>query len=417
MSFRPAALAIVVVAMCLAQPAAARAETFLYGRSTTSIQLREDLDGVLRAPLYQTFHGGLSYDLGEDLQLSSLALVKLGSVLGHPSGTVDLYLLNVGLHRYRGRLRLTGGRQLLRTARGVRIVDGLSFRLHPAAAVWVDAAAGWLRDMESDDFAGGSMLLQGGAGLSFLPGTRVGAHVGFRAGPDTSPRLDARVSAELVIPAPASPRPWIDASFRLDDGGPRYVHGGVVFTPIHLFDFEVRGRIDRVVDHDGTLARRILADMTDSPVASLQGIATVRARGGFSAAASYQASRYDVGAGLVSNGHGLDLSARWRRSGGGLAGSYVFRSSYGGVYHSLGVDAHLQPHRVVRLEAIARAIPYRKAVGPWRLAQWYMAQVSVHPDEHFSVMVGGEYRAGAKLQHDVRLNASLTITGRLRKRL
>ena len=417
MRLRRAAMATVVFAVAWGAALSAHAETRLYGTSTTSIQLREDLDGVVRAPLYQTFHGGMAYDLGQGLQLSSLSLVKLGTVFGSPGGTVDLYLLNVGLHRYRGQLRLVAGRQLLRTARGVRIVDGVSFRLHPAAAIWVDAAAGWLRDMELDDASGGAVLLQGGAGLSVLPGTRAGAHVGFRAGPDTSPRLDARLSAEVVIPAPLAPRPWIDASFRLDEGGPRYVRGGVVLTPIHLFDFEFRGRVDQVVDHDGTMARRILADMTDSPVASLQAIATVRAKGGFSASGSYQASRYDVGADLESQGHGVDVDVHWRNARAGLGGAYVFRSSYGGVYHSAGVDAHLQPHRLIRFEVVARAIPYRKSVGPWRLAQWYMAEASVRPNEHIAIMVGGEYRAGAKLEHDLRLNASLTITGRLRKRL
>ena len=417
MRLRQAALAIVVVATSLAPMTAARAETRLYGTSTTSIQLREDLDGVIRAPLYQTFHGGMAYDLGQGFQLSSLSLMKLGTVLGAPGGTVDLYLLNVGLHQYRGQLRLVGGRQLLRTARGVRIVDGVSFRLHPAAAIWIDAAAGWVRDMERDDAAGGAMLVQGGAGLSVLPGTRLGAHVGFRAGPDTTPRLDARLSGEVVIPAPLAPRPWIDASFRLDEGGPRYVRGGIVFTPIHLFDFEFRGRVDQVVDHDGTLARRILSDMTDSPVASVQAIATVRARGGFSASGSYQASRYEVGADLESQGHGIDVDAHWRKQRGGLGAAYVFRSSYGGLYHSAGLDAYLRPHRLIRFEAVARAIPFRKAVGPWRLAQWYMAQASVHPNEHVAILVGGEYRAGAKLEHDLRLNASLTITGTLRKRL
>jgi len=409
------AVAVGLVA-AIAQPSPAYADTFLYGRSTTSIQLREDLDGVVRAPLYETFHGGLSYDLGADLQLSSLALVKLGTVLGHPGGTVDLYLLNVGLHRYRGRLRLVGGRQLLRTARGVRIVDGVSFRLHPAAAIWIDAAAGWLRDMELDDFSGGSMLLQGGAGLSLLRGTLLGAHVGFRAGPTTTPRLDARLSAEAVLPAPWAPKPWIDASFRLDAGGLRNVRGGVVLTPIHLVELEVRGRVDQVVDHDGTLARRILADLTDSPVASLQGIATLKVRGGFSATASYQASHYRVGADLPNHGHGADVDVRLHRSGFGVSGGYVFRSSYGGLYHSLGLDAYLQPHRAVRLEAVARAIPFRKVIGPWGLAQWYMAQVSVHPNEHLQIVVGGEYRAGATLQHDLRLNASVTLVGRLRKR-
>jgi len=417
MTLRLAATMIVVGALGLAQPSSASAETFLYGRSTTSIQVRQDLDGAIRAPLYQTFHGGLSYDLGQDLQLSSLSLMKMGTVVGAPGGTVDLYLLNVGLHRHRAQLRLVAGRQLLRTSRGVRIVDGLSFRLRPAAAIRVDAAAGWLRDPEGGSFVGGAMLAQGGVAVSVLPGTKVAAHVGMRVGPDTTPRVDARLSGDLVIPAPLSPRPWVDASFRLDDGGPRYVRGGVVFTPIHVVDFEIRGRLDQVVDHDGTLARRILADMTDSPVASLQGIVTLRARGGFSAAVRYQASRYDVGADLASNGHGVDLDARWHGTAVGVSGSYVFRSSYGGTYHSVGVDAHLQPHRVVRLEAIARAIPFRKVVGPWRLAQWYLAQVSVRPNDHLELIAGGEYRAGAKLARDLRVNASLTITGEIRREL
>lgn len=402
-------------AVAIAGPALA--ETRVEASSTTTFQLRRELDGAWNAPLYEDLFGSLSVDLPKGRgEVRGLALLKLGTVLGRPpGGDVDLYLLRVSWLRRQKRLRLEGGRQIMRTASGLRIVDGLAFEARPVPVLRVEAAAGWIRDTERDDMVGGALLVQGGFGLSALPNANLGVMAGLRVGPDTAPRLDARINADAVLPIPLAPRPWADASFRLDSGGLRHLRGGLVFTPMHLVNFEVKARVDQVVDLDGTLARRILATMTDSPSVSVGGGARVRGPGGLAASASYHLKRFEVQQDYPGWGHGVDVRVGWLAAFFGLDFDYTFRTSYGGTFHAAGARISLTPHRAFQLVGTAQIAPYSKLAEPWKIAHWTMAEIVVRPHRVVEIRVGAEFRSGAVLAQDTRVNAVVTVHGAKRR--
>lgn len=379
--------------------------------SVTSIQLKQGLDRAMRMPLVEDLSARFAVDLSGPNLLTGMALLKLGTVFGEPGGDVDLYLLSVQWHRPRRSFRLIAGRQLLSTPAGLRIVDGASLRLRPTRKVTLNVAAGLVRDTERDDMVGGSMMLQGGAALAALPGTSASLLLALRAGPDATPRLDGRFSADAVIAAPLAPHPWIDGSFRLDSVGLRRLRGGLVLAPSPLLDVEITGRLAQAADEDGTMSERILADLTSSPVATVGASATLRTPIGLSATAGYALSRYEVSALLASAGHGVDARMRWSGRRGALEADYTLRTSYGGLFHGVGLRATLVPHKVLRFGAAGQVAPYQKGASPWRLAQWWLAEASVLPPTAVPMefKVGGEYRSGATMTHDVRLNASFVV--------
>lgn len=379
--------------------------------SVTSIQVRQSLDRARHVPLVQDLSAAFAVHVPGPNLLTGAALLKLGTVFGTQGGDVDLYLLSVSWRRPRRSFRLVGGRQLLTTPTGLRIVDGASLHVQPTRALTVRAAAGWLRDTERNDLIGGALLLQGGASVSAFPGTYATVQMSFRAGPDLAPRLDGRISADAVIAAPLAPHPWIDASFRVDSVGLRRVRGGVVLTPSPIFDVEVKGRVARAADEDGTMSERILADLTSGPVATVAASTTVRTPLRLSGRFGYGVSHYDVNPGFSAWGHGVDARVRWSHDRAGLEASYMLRSSYGGFFHGIGIRATVRPHEVLRIGVAGQVAPYRKLAHPWQLAQWWLAEAAVLPPTPIPMefKVGGEYRAGATMAHDFRLNASFVV--------
>lgn len=407
----PRLLAALIGAVAALGPPTASAAPRLEVTSRTSIQLRQELDRALRMPLVEDLSAAFVADLPGPNLLSGTALLKLSTVVGDPGGDLDLYLLSLRWYRPRRNFRLVAGRQLLTTPAGLRIVDGASLRMQPNRALSVTAAAGWLRDTERDDLLGGSLLLQGGAALSVLPGAQASMLMSLRAGPQTSLRLDGRFSADAVIAAPLAPHPWIDASFRVDSVGLRRIRGGLVLAPSPILDVEVKARVVRVADEDGTLSERILADLASSPVVSVGASTTVRTPVRLSGTFGYAISHYEVGPEYAAGGHGVDAKVRWSGAGATVEADYILRTSYGGVFHGVGAHATVVPHEVVRLGVAAQVAPYRKASHPWRIAQWWLAEITIVPPPPvpLEVTIGGEYRSGATMAHDLRLNASLRL--------
>lgn len=410
MSARLPLAAWTCAAVILASPVASAGARF-EATSVTSIQLKQGLDRAMRLPLVEDISAAFAVDLPGPNLLSGTALLKLGTVIGQEGGDLDLYLLSLQWHRARRSLRLVGGRQLLVTPAGLRIVDGVSLRLRPTRSLTLNAAAGWLRDTERDDLRGGALLVQGGASVSALPGTDASLLLSLRAGPDTSPRLDGRFSADAVLAAPLAPHPWIDGSFRIDEVGLRRLRGGIVLAPSPRLDVEIKGRVVRATDEDGTMSERILTDLASSPVVTLGAAATLRAPIRLSAHFGYGLSRYDVNPDYAATGHGIDASVRWTPSKAALEASYTLRTSYGGVFHGVGLRATLAPHAALRFGVAGQVAPYQKATAAWRLAQWWLAEVSLLPPSPMPTefKIGGEYRAGAVLAHDVRVNASFLV--------
>ena len=403
-----ALIAVAVLAWSPALLAGARVDA----TSLTSIQVRQELERAHRAPLVEDLSAAFAIDLPGPNLLTGTALLKLGTVLGAPGGDVDLYLLSVAWHRPRRRFRLIAGRQLMHTPTGMRIVDGAALRVQPLKVLTVNVAAGWLRDTEASSFTGGALLVQGGASVSFFPGTDASALLSFRAGPDTTPRVDGRFTADAVIAAPLAPHPWIDASIRFDAGGLRRLRGGVVLTPSPIVDVEVKARLVRAVDEDGTMSERILAELASSPVVTVGASTTVRTPIRLSGTFGYGVSRYDVNPDYSAWGHGVDARVRWSSRRASVDVDYTLRTSYGGVFHGFGARATLLPHKLVRVGVAGQVAPYHKAVAhPWRVAQWWLAEATLLPPTQIpmELKIGGEYRSGAAMADDLRLNASFLV--------
>jgi len=402
-------LAIVLLASAAVAPIPASAATRIEVLSTTRFQLRHDLDGVRRAPLYEDLFASTRVGLPNRADFNGVALMKLGTTFGSVGGDFDLYLLNGTVHWRRLSLGVTAGRQMLQTPGGLRIVDGISLTGRPHAKVRLTAAAGWIRDTEWNDLDGGALLLQGGGSLHLLPGANAGLELALRAGPTTTPRLDGRVHADALLPLPLTPRPWLIGSMRLDVGQLRRLRGGVSFHPIGPVSFEVLGRIDNAADHDGTMAERILANMTDSAVGGGGGGARLRSPGGVVVAANYLLTGYRVSEATEALGHSVDASVRWRHETVTLSADYMLRSSFGGSFHALGGGLSWVPHRVLGLRLAAQVVPYQKLRKPWQVAGWVLGEAAVRPARQLEIAIGGEYRTGALMQHDVRLNARLVV--------
>jgi hypothetical protein len=377
--------------------------------STTRFQLRHDLDGARRAPLYEDLFASMRVGLKNRRDFNAVAMMKVGTTLGMTGGDLDLYLLNGTMHWRRLRLGLTFGRQMLSTPAGLRIVDGVSGNGRPHTKVRLNAAIGWLRDTEWDDLSGGALLVQGGGSVHFIPGANAGLDVAFRAGPTTSPRVDGRLHADALLKLPLTPRPWLMASMRFDTGQVRRVRGGVSFHPIGPLRFEVLGRLDNAADHDGTMAERILADMTSSVVGGGGVGARIRAPGGVLLSGNYLLTGYRVSEAKQTAGHSVDASARWGKEVFTLSVDYMLRSSYGGTFHAIGATLNYVPHRVVGLRFATQVVPYQKLSKPWKVAGWALGEAAIRPARQIEVALGGEYRTSALFQHDIRLNARLVV--------
>lgn len=391
------------------------AETIVEGRSETRFQLRRDLEGTLRAPLIEDLYGAFTTDLPGAGDLSGYAMLKLDTVFPRPGGNVDLYVASLVFQRAQQRLRLALGRQFLQTPAGLRLVDGASLQVRPTRVLRLQADAGWLRDTERDDLWGGAFLLQGQAALTALPGARLAAQVGFRVGPDTSARGDARVMADAVLPVRLAPQPWIDAAFRLGEQGLRHLRGGLILHPLPSIDLQAQGRVDRVVDEDGTLAQRILADLTASDVASLGGDLTIRGGHGLAVSGGYRASHYLVSADLETVGHSIDVQGAWRGSRGVLLASWMLRSGFGGVFTAFGVDATVHLHPAVRLQGSGQVVPYHKLRGGWKTAASVLAEAGFRPIKPLELAVGVQYRTGEPFAHDLRVHFGVELQGLARR--
>lgn len=407
MTPRARILVLALLAGLLAAPASAATRFEL--RSTTRFQLRQDLDQVHRAPLYEDIFASLRVGGPNRTDFSAVAMMKLGTTIGSTGGDLDLYLLNGTVHWRRKRLGLTFGRQLLQTPAGLRIVDGVHLTGRPHSRVRLSGSVGWLRDTEFDDFSGGALLLEGGGSLHLLPGANTGADLSLRAGPDTTPRLDLRAYADALLPLPLTPRPWIMASARLDRGELRRLRGGVTFQPIGPLRFEVLGRLDNAADRDGTMAERILADMTDSPIGGGGVGARIRSPQGVVVAANYLLTGYRVSTQRQTVGHSADASVGFGKHGRSITVDYMLRSSYGGSFHAIGTRMSWSPHHTIGLRLAAQAVPYQKLSKAWRLAGWALGEVAIRPVEQLEIAVGGDYRSGALMQHDFRLNARVDL--------
>ncbi len=406
-------VAVVILVAGLLAPTPAVADPVVELGSVTSIQLRQDLDRVLRLPLYEDVSARVTADLPGTWRLRASALLRLDTVIRAPGGDVDLYLGSIQLRRARRAVRFEIGRHLLRTPAGLRMADGVSVTARPARAVRVQGAAAWLRDWEFDDFGyGGEVLVQGGVTVEPIRGLFASGLLAMRVGPQTSLRMDAQFTADAVLPARWAPHPWIDGSFRVDSGALRRLRGGLELTPSARTRLEVFGSVVNVADPDGTMAQRILQQMTSAPTGSGGLRGSMRFAGGLSATAAYRVTGYRVGPSLVAVGHGVDVAGRWSMAGVGLRADYQLRTSYAGVFHAAGVQATLTPHRRVSLTARGQVAPYRKGTRPWAVAHWWLARVAVRPADPVELGLGGEYRSGALLKHDLRVTLTVAIHAR-----
>ncbi len=400
---------LLVAILVFSAAAPASAATRFEVLSTTRFQLRQDLDGARRAPLYEDVFASMRVGLPNRADFNAVALMKLGTTIGSTGGDLDLYLLNGTVHWRRLKLGVTVGRQMLSTPAGLRIVDGVSMTGRPVSKLAVTAGVGWLRDTEWDDLNGGSLLVQGGASVHAIPGANAGIELAFRAGPDTTPRADGRLHADALLPLPLTPRPWVTASMRLDTGEVRRVRGGVTFQPIGPLRFEVLGRLDNAADHDGTMAERILADMTHSVVGGGGVGARVRSPDGVTLSANYLVTGYRVSEAKQTVGHSVDASVRWGHEVLTVNADYMLRTSYGGTFHAIGAGLGWVPHRVIGLRLATQVVPYQKLAKPWRLAGWVLGEAAIHPTAEVEIAVGGEYRTSALFQNDFRVNARLVL--------
>jgi hypothetical protein len=402
-----ARLLLPLLALLLAAPASAATRLELL--STTRFQLRQDFDGAVRAPLYEDVMASVRVGLPNRADFSGLAMMKLGTTLGATGGDVDLYLLKGTVHWRRLRLELTGGRMLLLTPAGLRVVDGVHLEGRPIKTLRLTADVGWLRDTERDDLNGGALVLQGGLSVHAVPGANAGAEISMRVGPETTPRLDARVTADALIKAPLTPRPWITASFRVDTGEVRRVHGGVQFHPIGPVGFELLGRLDNVVDRDGTMAELLLAAMTDSPVGGGGVGLRVRSPVGAVVSANYLLTGYRVSEALTTVGHSVDARVAWGKETASLYVDCMMRWSYGGTFTAVGLGGRWSPHPLFDLHARAQVAPFEKGSKPLSVAAWAFAEASFRPVAPLEITLGGEYRSTVLLEHDLRLNARLVV--------
>lgn len=418
--------------LLLAAPTTASAESWVEGKrpvriqgqgsaafgSATTIQLRQDLGGALEAPIHEDLYGAFFARLPGSFAISGMTLMRVGALFGKPGAHLNLYLLQATLTHPRRSFQLTAGRQLLRTPEGLRMIDGVVVSFRPALRVRLEGAAGWVRNSEVDQLTRGALMLQASAWASLLPATSAQVELGFRAGPEDTPRLDVRLLADAVIPAPLAPRLWVDSAFRLDQGKPRHLRGGVVLTPNHLVNVEVRGRLDQVTDQDGTLSQQILAELTKSPVASLGAAGNLNLPGNISASAAYWVRRYQVRPEFAASGHGIDAAARWSGKRASVRADYMFRNGYGGSFHSVSVSANLRPHRIVDVQLVGQVAPYSKLRKNWRTAHSWRGDVGVRIVEPLELRIGGEYRSGAVFADDLRLNAAVILrahAGRAKK--
>ena len=407
MSCRAGLLMVSLLTLLVAAPALAG--TRLEVLSTTRFQLRQDLDGARRAPLYEDLFASMRVGLPNRADFNAVAMMKLGTTIGSTGGDLDLYLLNGTVHWRRLKLGVTVGRQMLSTPAGLRIVDGVSANGRPHSRVRVSGGVGWLRDTEWNDLGGGALLVQGGASLHAIPGANAGLDVAFRAGPTTTPRVDGRLHADALLKLPLTPRPWITASMRFDTGQLRRIRGGVTFLPIGPLRFELLGRLDNAADHDGTMAERILADMTASVVGGGGAGARLRAGHNVIVSANYLLTGYRVSEAKATAGHSVDARVTWSREVFSVSADYMMRTSYGGSFHAIGARVDWVPHRIVGLRLAAQAVPYQKLNKPWRTAGWFRGEAAVRPVPEIEVAVGGEYRSSALMQHDFRLNARFVV--------
>ena len=400
-------LATILLTVLAVKPASAA--TRFEVLSTTRFQLRQDLDRAHKAPLYEDLFASMRVGMPNRTDFNALALMKVGTTIGSTGGDLDLYLLNGTIHWRQLRLGITGGRQIVSTPAGMRIMDGVFLTGRPHAKVRLSATIGWLRDTERDDLAGGALLVQGGGSVHFIPGANAGLDLAMRAGAETTLRVDARVHADALLPLPLTPRPWVIASMRLDTGQLRRLRGGVLFQPIGPLRFELLGRLDAAADRDGTMAERILADMTDSVVGGGGAGARLRSPDGVVLSANYLVTGYRVSPQLQTIGHSVDARLGWNSEVISVSADYMFRSSYGGTFHAVGARLSWVPHGILGLRFAGQVVPYRKLSKPWLLAGWVLGEAAIRPTREIEIAVGGEYRTGALMQHDLRVNARFVL--------